>query len=84
MTPNVLESVVAPVTPSVLESVVAPATPNAPPTFNLLAIPTPPDTISAPVVVDVDSSGLETFNCPLIFTESENLTSLLNVTGPSN
>ena len=75
---------VAPATPSVLESVVAPATPNAPPTFNLLAIPTPPDTISAPVVVDVDSSVLETFNCPLIFTESENLTSLLNVTGPSN
>ena len=74
----------APVTPKVLLSVVAPVILVLPPTFRFLAIPAPPLTTSAPFAVVVDSCWLVIFNWDLAFTLLENLTSLLNVTGPSN
>ena len=76
--------VTLPVVLPVILAIILPATFKFPPTFRFLAIPTPPDITSAPFAVVVDWVSALTFNCDLAFTAPANLTSLLNVTGPSN
>jgi len=66
VTPRVELKVVAPVTFNVEVKVDAPVIVAAPPTLSCLAIPTPPVTITAPVVVDVESVALLVTICPIL------------------
>ena len=55
-----------------------------PPTYKLLPIPTPPATLKAPEFIDVASVWSLILTAPLNERSPLILTSLLNVTGPSN
>ena len=55
-----------------------------PPTYKSLSIPTPPSTIIAPELLLVDCVVFNTLSLPDKERVSLTLTSLLNVTGPSN
>ena len=56
----------------------------SPPTYKFLSMPTPPSTITEPVLVFVDCVVSKILNLPERERVSLTLTSLLNVTGPSN